>query len=642
MTLVEALRRTRVDHRARMPGDRFECDLEEAGHLLREGDIRVVDAPPIWLRADGRDLHSVPLPPGRWNRVVACLNVWNDFNALRATIGSWYDHVDAVIAVDGAYPTTGAARCASTDGTREFLRDQSKVTLIEARDGGWWSGQNDKRSAYFAQLEDGDLAFVIDADEFVTGAEQLRRIPAIDVGWVQVGSALYARPYSQPRLFGARLGLRYRGRHHWIFAGDELVTTHQYGGRGLVHAAIPMTLRNARGLGHSRDRRQAKRTHSLAQTVVEKDLTSGVAGARSDQTDAARESLRIVTVTGYDAGLAVSRLHSAINLTTPHTSLLFRDRDEGPYGALTQFTREEVHSLSEAVAGADVLHCHLRLGLVRHDQLASAKRLVLHHHGSMYRANPGFHQALAEKYRALTLVATLELLQYGRAEWLPNPMPVARYRRLREELYRPGPVFRVAHSPSKREFKGTDVFLEACEILRAKGVAIEPVLIEGRPHGEGLAMKAQCDAAFDSFWLGIQCSGLEAAAMGMPVIAGDAHVAVEYERIVGHVPYTFADERSLVDVLAALVQDQDYRRAEAARVTRYCLEWHDEPAVALRYLDVLDDHFGWRHELEIEKRARPRPRTPEKPKPEHPEPEPVQTPAVPAPRHPEPEPVETR
>jgi len=650
--MVEALRRVRIEGVERYPGERFECDLNEAGHLLHTGDIRLVDAPPVWLRTDGRDLHSVALGPGRWAGVVACLNVWNDLNALRQTIGTWYPYVDRVIAVDGAYPSTGASECASTDGTLEFLRSQSKMTLIEAPKKRWWRDQNEKRTAYLKALQPGDderlLAFIVDADEFVSEGQELRRVGALDVGWVQVNSPIYSRPYGQPRLFRARAGLEYRGRHHWIYCGEELLTTHQYGGAGFVHAPAPIALRNSRGLGHTQERKAAKRTHSLAQHAAETSLVTAP-GRRSDRMDAAREALRIAQVTRYDAGLAVSRLHSAINATTPHTSLMFREKDEGPYGALTQFERApEEPEFNEAIAGADILHCHLSLNVVRQEQLGEGnKHLVLHHHGSMLRHAPkDYHQSLAEHYRALVLVSTLELLQHAPgATWLPNAMPVARYRRLREQLWRPSTTLRVAHSPSKREYKGTDAFLQVCEKLRSKGLRIEPVLIEGKAHGEALAMKAQSDVCFDSFWLGIQCSGLEAAAMGMPVIAGDPGVAGQYKTLTGAVPYTFADNATQLEgALVWLYENRAERATEADRVAAYALTWHDEAAVALRYLDALDGAFGWRGELAIENRPAvpPQPEVQRKPEPKRQGRTKPTTKPAPEPQHQEPEPVETR
>jgi hypothetical protein len=97
--------------------------------------------------------------------------------------------------------------------------------------------------------------------------------------------------------------------------------------------------------------------------------------------------------------------------------------------------------------------------------------------------------------------------------------------------------------------------------------------------------------------------------MGLPVIAGDPMVADLYREIVGEVPYTYANtEDELVAAIEGLVSDQGYRDAEAARVSTYCERYHDEAAVALRYLDLLDDAFHWRVGMSKRiERARPEP-----------------------------------
>jgi hypothetical protein len=157
------------------------------------------------------------------------------------------------------------------------------------------------------------------------------------------------------------------------------------------------------------------------------------------------------------------------------------------------------------------------------------------------------------------------------------------------------------------------------------------VLIEGMTHAQSVATKATCDAVFDSFWLGIQCSGLEGAAMGLPVIAGDAFTAGKYREIVGHVPYTYADdEATLTEALERLAVDAEWRRGEAERVATYCEAWHDEAAVALRYLDLLDLAFNWRQVM-AGGRIRPRPRVGQVAIPRHPQSAPVRSPAVEAP-----------
>jgi hypothetical protein len=216
----------------------------------------------------------------------------------------------------------------------------------------------------------------------------------------------------------------------------------------------------------------------------------------------------------------------------------------------------------------------------------------------------------AKRRKALVLVANLELLSWTGdypAEFLPNVVPVGRYFALAEEQRQPfNGSFRIAHSPTHRERKGTQRFLEVCDRLQERGFPIEPVLIEDVAHDTALRMKATCHAMFDSFWLGIQCSGIEAAAMHLPVIAGDDTVAKRYREQFGGVPYTFANSsEELEDVLVRLMEDPHFYQEEATRVFEYVVTNHDESAVALTYLDQLDRAFEWRSRPRLRGRTHP-------------------------------------
>src|SRR6185503_16775111 len=310
----------------------------------------------------------------------------------------------------------------------------------------------------------------------------------------------------------------------------------------------------------------------------------------------------------YDPGMVAYRLHTAINCTTPHASLLGSAAARNTFKALMQYDiQADAPQLRAALLEADVVHCHLDYGVVRgllggeepelgrfaHD---TGRLLVIHHHGTMLRKMAAFYAHRDRELGALRLISNLELTKYGEGlRWLPNPVPCREYQELHARVWEPHDTFRVAHSPSKRHLKGTEEFLAACERLQAAGLAIELFVNECVDHREALALKATCDAAFDSFWLGIQCSGLEAAAMGLPVIAGDPYVAAQYRSEVGAVPYTYAnDGAELEAALRRLYEEGDFRLEESVRVQGYVERFHDEAAVALRYLDLLDAHGGWR------------------------------------------------
>jgi glycosyltransferase involved in cell wall biosynthesis len=205
-------------------------------------------------------------------------------------------------------------------------------------------------------------------------------------------------------------------------------------------------------------------------------------------------------------------------------------------------------------------------------------------------------------------------------------------------------VFRVAHSPTVRKLKGTEVFLEVCSRLRAKGIPIEPVLIEKMSHRDALEAKAACDATFDSFWLGIQGSGLEGAAMGQPVVAGDFDACAAYVKHIGSCPYTFAnDADSLADQLAALATDAEFYSEEAQRVGAYVREHHDYPAVARRYSEILKSRIPEIAVPDVPELPEREPLITHTPPPvKTPESEPVLTPKPRPPRTPKRKPPETR
>ena len=64
------------------------------------------------------------------------------------------------------------------------------------------------------------------------------------------------------------------------------------------------------------------------------------------------------------------------------------------------------------------------------------------------------------------------------------------------------------------------------------------------------------------------------------------------------------DEDGLVEALERMVTDDAWRDGETARVTTHVARFHDDAAVALRYLDLLDDHFHWREHMSLSVRKR--------------------------------------
>ena len=337
------------------------------------------------------------------------------------------------------------------------------------------------------------------------------------------------------------------------------------------------------------------------------------------QTDGA---LKVAQGCGYDPGNAAYRFHTAINETTKHASAFIRYDHTNPFCDLRQIDgladrRGVCKESRRIVYEADVLHSHVdylmqgKAGFRNRWKARDDQLVIRHYHGTRWD-KPIEQQwprlcMLEDDIAGATLVGarlTLCAVRPSRFQWLPIAVPVKRYRNMVPRVRRPGP-FRIAHSPTVNKYKGTEDLIAAVETLRGKGLKIDLILIEGQQHGKALEMKADCDMTFDSFWLGIQGSGLEAGAMGQMVVAGDQSVVSLYEQSeVGECPYTFAGDRSqLTEVLERAITDSKYWRTEALRVTRYVREFHDYAAVAKRYEGIIAKATGWQN-VSTKKRGR--------------------------------------
>ena len=351
-------------------------------------------------------------------------------------------------------------------------------------------------------------------------------------------------------------------------------------------------------------------------------------------------ALRIVQGVGYDPGSAAYRFHSALNAASKHTSAFVRYYDTNPHCSLRQYDGiAHAAIVREAILSADVLHCHVNYMLFANAGLVPDRRrqlVVRHYHGSRQDGLSWRELTIDPEHADVLVGARLshlaEVLEGPGSqqpiEWLPIPVDVARYRRL-AGVRALNDRIRVAHSPTRRSYKGTESFLRVVDELRSNGLPIEAVLIEGKSHREALEIKATCDVTFDSFWLGLQGSGLEAGAMGQVVIAGDPSVRALYQLHVGECPYTFAHgEAELAAVLERVVVDRAWAAREAQRTAAYVERYHDYPAVAARYEEILARALG---KEDVKTVRPPKPVTPTPPRPATPAKKEPRRPRRPAP-----------
>jgi glycosyltransferase involved in cell wall biosynthesis len=163
-------------------------------------------------------------------------------------------------------------------------------------------------------------------------------------------------------------------------------------------------------------------------------------------------------------------------------------------------------------------------------------------------------------------------------DWRPSPTE-------------PGDVLRVAHAPSKRAVKGTEAVLAAVESLRRRGAPIELDLIEGVPNAEARKRYAKADLIVDQLrigWYGM--FAIESMALAKPVVVHlDEQGAAETEEAFGlDLPLVRADEGSIEDVLAGLVEVRQELPELGRRSREYVERVHAHTAVARQVLRIYE------------------------------------------------------
>lgn len=324
--------------------------------------------------------------------------------------------------------------------------------------------------------------------------------------------------------------------------------------------------------------------------------------------------LTILQGVSYDPGSAAYRFHSAVNETTPHASMFAVLGENNPFSVAQRQIDvfRDLPVFRRAMRECDVLHLHVDLELIALAQVGRRKRgsthwdgaLIHHYHGSTEVRSDwqgtaptlfSIYGRYDQELGAIRCGARLNHLHMGddAVEWCPMTQPVHRYYALRQLKRLPGVPgkdrpFRIAHSPTYRKIKGTEALLDVVADLQKKGRKVEVVLIEKLPHGKALELKATCDLCFDSFWLGLQGSGLEAGAMGIPVIAGDPETRQFHVEHLGGCPYVFANDRHALTEVIERLMGSPAQRAEAGNaIGWYVWTYHSYEAVAARYLDML-------------------------------------------------------
>ncbi len=152
-------------------------------------------------------------------------------------------------------------------------------------------------------------------------------------------------------------------------------------------------------------------------------------------------------------------------------------------------------------------------------------------------------------------------------------------------------VLRLLHSPSHPALKGTAQIRAMVERLRARGLAVELMTIEGRPNAEVLQAMRDCDVVLDQLYSDTPMAGFatEGASLGCAVLVG-GYRAPHVERDLAGLPrpptrYVRPEQFELA--LEQLVCDRAARDALGNAARSFVAEQWPHAAVGQRLARVL-------------------------------------------------------
>lgn len=212
------------------------------------------------------------------------------------------------------------------------------------------------------------------------------------------------------------------------------------------------------------------------------------------------------------------------------------------------------------------------------------KPTIVYHTGTRYRRDPARRHREARRIGAMEVAGGLDLCRLGKLPWLPVVADLATIANAERSRRPPGKPLRIAHAPTNRALKSTDVILDVLARL-----PVEVDLIEGVSWRECLRRKAACDIYVDELTLGYGMNALECWAMGMPVVSGIADPQFRRDALEawGQLPWADANADTLEAVVGQLIDFAVIRQGYADRGREFAYRYHSPAAVIDRLSTLL-------------------------------------------------------
>jgi hypothetical protein len=200
--------------------------------------------------------------------------------------------------------------------------------------------------------------------------------------------------------------------------------------------------------------------------------------------------------------------------------------------------------------------------------------VIVHHHGSRFRRNPGPLFEQGEAIGARQVVSTIDLLlsvPHGKhAEWFPQVVDTTLMAQMRAEHWTPHERLRVTHAPTNRAIKGTRYVKKAMRRIPEADF----LLISRQQWATCLRLKASSDIFVDQLLLGYGNNAIEAWAMGLPVLSGATPDIIERMKREYPLPFFQTNPDRLEDDIRAFIGSADLREEWADKGRQHVERFH--------------------------------------------------------------------
>lgn len=280
----------------------------------------------------------------------------------------------------------------------------------------------------------------------------------------------------------------------------------------------------------------------------------------------------------FDKGVVAPARAEAINRYTDSEAHIFytpmyRDEEERDKMRAAGILEEKSKELDEVVEWADVIHvCNTEPTIWNVDSLDN---VVFEYYGGYAR----MCSSVLLEWQTAKMKPVISSPELGRHllrwHYIPVPMDV-QGTKLAKRWYKPHSPLRVIQTPSRRDYKDTNVFIEACRKLHKE---VDMVLVEDEPLEVSLKEKGRADIYFGSMCVGdFGQSEREALAMGLGVVMRLQPIVKMYNPGCPIVDVSSVD--GLVAALRRLATDEEACTALKIASRQWAEDFFDLEAVA--------------------------------------------------------------